>query len=347
RILIGSLADLRALVPWACAACIVLSVWSVFESTTKINPINVLAQRTGSFNSESGNRMNLRRAEGPLGHPIYFGMTLAMLFPWAAEGARLARKRRLSPIFLLTPVLCVLGVFGTMSRGPMLALAASAVAALFFYLPLLRLPLIGSTLLGGLLMFAIWPTVVEQLESFSGEKAEYVVSIQGKEHAYTGTKHRELLYYVYADAMEQAAWLGHGKWGSKITHEMMLEPHLRAQFRSIDNHYILLQLSWGLVGLGAFLMLGAMVVGGGSWLAISIDPEDRLLIGGITGSIAAIMLLLLTVWLASDFGFVWLMLVGMLSSAITAWLNRRSTQPAVSSVPLPAAVPLTVSFGPS
>lgn len=324
RLLIGSLADLHDLVPWACVACMGLSAWSVFEATTKINPINVLAQRSGSFNSEMNNRMNLRRAEGPQNHPIYFGMTMAMLFPWTLEGARLARSRRLPMLFSVAPLICILGVCGTVSRGPLLVMLVAGTAAAFFYFPFARLSVFVGAGLVAVAAFVAWPIVVESLETVSGEEQEYVVTIDGKEYDYTGTKHRELLYLVYEKALAEAGWMGHGKWGGKNSHKILLEPQLRRQFASIDNHYIMLTLNWGKAGLITFLAMGGYVLVAGGWFAMTVPRDYRLLIGGMTGSIVAVMVFLMTVWLSNDFGFIWLMTIGMLCSAQLVWKQQRA-----------------------
>ncbi|TWU56879.1 O-Antigen ligase [Rubripirellula tenax] len=323
RILVTSMNDLRALVPWACCACIFLSAWSIFESTTGINPLNVLAQRSGSFNAEHDGRMGLRRAEGPLGHPIFFGMVLALLFPWALEGASMARRRLASPVFYVTPLLCALGVIGTVSRGPMLVLVVSGVTALFFYLPFIRVPLFLGVAVSAVMALAAWPAIVENLETISGEKASLIITIEGKEYAYTGTRHRELLYKVYADAMTEAGVLGHGSWGAKSIHQAYIEPQLRGLFRSVDNHYILTVLNWGFLGLAAFALIGVSAAIGGSFLALEVDPEFRLLVGALSGSIVATLLLLSTVWFSPDYGFLWLLTVGVISSARSAWFRER------------------------
>lgn len=324
RMLIGSLSDLHRMVPWACAACMALAVWSVFESTTKVNPLNVLAQRSGSFNSEMNNRMNLRRAEGPQTHPIYLGMTMALLFPWTLEGARLARSRRLSIFFAAAPFLCVLGVLGTVSRGPLLVMIVAAAAAAFFYFPFARLPVLISVAATAIAVFIAWPVVVDSLENMAGEEDQYAVIIDGKEFDYTGTRHRELLYLVYEKAMIEAGWMGHGRWGAKNEHKVFLEPQLRRQFASIDNHYILLTLNWGKVGLITFLLMGGYILFAGGWFAMTVPKDYRLLIGGLTGSVIAVFVFLMTVWLSSDFGFVLLTSIGMLGSAQLLWKRQRT-----------------------
>lgn len=318
RLVIRDLSDLNRLLPLACYVCIFLSTWSIVESTTKVNPLNVLAGRGGSRISEQNYRMNLRRAEGPLGHPIYFGLSLAMMFPWAVEGARRAWNNQLPKPLLLTPLVCAGGVFCTVSRGPMLVLIVSAGSALFFGQPAWRMPLGIMAVLAIVLMVTAWPLVVDQLETVSGENFGATVTIGGEEYEYSGTKHRTLLYVAYSQALQDAGWFGHGKWGSKHEHMLYLEPHLRRTFRSIDNHYILLVLNWGVVGLAAFLAFGITAIGAGVRLAFAINPQHRVLLGSMSATVAAVMLLLLTVWFSSGFGFSWLCYLGMLSSAVLA-----------------------------
>lgn len=318
RLVIVGIDDLNKLLPYACGVCLALSTWSVVESTTKVNPINVLAGRSGSRIAGENYRMNLRRAEGPLGHPIYFGMTIAMLFPWAIEGARQAWNNQLPRILLATPLLCFAGVFCTLSRGPILVLAVSVGSSLFFWKPAWRLPLGVLAIASAGLMVAAWPIVVDKLESLSGEEQGHTVTINGEEYEYSGTKHRTLLYIVYASAMQDAGWLGHGKWGAKTDHQLYLEPELRRTFRSIDNHYVLMILNWGITGLIAFLALGLFAVGSSTQLALAGQPEYRVLVGSMSGTVAAVMLMLLTVWFSGGFGFSWLCYIGMLSSTVAA-----------------------------
>ncbi|QDT08794.1 O-Antigen ligase [Planctomycetes bacterium K23_9] len=338
RLVITKLSDLDQLLPYACAVCLVLSTWSVVESTTKVNPLNVIAGRGGSRIAGENYRMNLRRAEGPLGHPIYFGMTIAMLFPWSIEGARQAWNNQLPRLFIVTPILCAAGVFCTLSRGPILVLAVSIGSALFFWKPAWRLPLGILAFAALALMVAAWPIVVDQLESLSGEEQGHTVTINGDEYEYSGTKHRTLLYIVYASAMQDAGWLGHGKWGAKTDHLLYVEPELRRTFRSIDNHYVLLILNWGIAGLIAFLALGLFAIGSSSQLAFVGAPAYRVLIGSMSGTIAAVMLLLLTVWFSNGFGFSWLCYIGMLSSSVSA-ANKTKHSPRMATHRIASAPP--------
>ena len=320
RLVITSRGDLDRLLPYACVACLILSTWSMVESTTRVNPLNLIAERGGSWQSEQDLRFNLRRAEGPVGHPIYFGMNLAMLLPWALEGARRAWLKRLPRLFLITPIACVAGVFFTLSRGPLLVVACVAVSAFFFCFPHLRLALTVLLVAVALALIVAWPLVVNALENFSGERSHNIkINIDGEEYEYSGTKHRMLLYRVYGTALSQAGLLGYGKWNAKLEHALFVEPHLRSRFKSIDNHYVLLVLNWGLLGLTLFLGLCLAAASGSASLACWCSADHRLLLGAMCGAITGIMILLLTVWFSTGFGFSWLCSLGVLSSSQIAY----------------------------
>ncbi len=324
RVVISSISDMEKLIPYACGVCLFLATWSAVESVTHVNPINVIAARGGSRISEQNLRMGLRRAEGPLGHPIYFGMSLAMLFPWTIEAARRSINGQLPRFLVALPFVCAVGVFCTVSRGPLLVLVATLGCAVYFWRPELRLPLtVAAVVCLGLIMIA-WPIVVDELQAFSGESPDHTVTINGVEYEYSGTKHRTLLYSVYEDAMIDAGMLGHGKWGAHIQHQKYIEPHLRRTFRSIDNHYVLLILNWGVAGLVAFLALGLTGVASGLHLALVGDADSRVLLGSLVASIALVMLMLLTVWFSSGFGFAWLCGLGMISSCRENFALRRA-----------------------
>jgi hypothetical protein len=186
----------------------------------------------------------------------------------------------------------------------------------------LRMPLAACGLIVAVLVALAWPLVVDELESFSGETSNEVVSIDGVEYAYSGTKHRTLLYLVYREALQDAGWLGHGKWGFKTEHQLYIDPDLRRTFRSIDNHYVLMTLNWGIIGCCTFLVIGIAGVSNAFRLAWTSDENYQVLLGGLGGSLAAVLLMLLTVWFSSGFGFVWLSSLGMIASCRDVMMRR-------------------------
>ena len=332
RLLVADLSDLDKLIPYACATCLMLCGWSVFESTTRINPMNALVGRLGSRSAENDIRMNLRRAEGPTEHPIYFGMTIAMLFPWAIEAARRAVGGRLPSLYKLMPIVCVVGVFCTVSRGPFLVMLVTTWFAATIALKRWRTPLVAGALTALVFVVTLWPVVIKRLQQISGEKTTGSVVIKGVEHPYSGTKHRTLLYLVYEDALRGAGVLGFGKWGVKPEHLVYVEPQLRDLFVSIDNHYVLLILNWGIAGLVAFIVMGTVGCLRGVAIGMTINSDYRVLLGSLSGTLLAVMLMLLTVWFSSAIGFAWLCQLGILasSSTIQARATRDSSRANVS-----------------
>ncbi len=154
------------------------------------------------------------------------------------------------------------------------------------------------------------------------------IVIDGHSYDYTGTNHRLLLLRVYADAIAHAGWFGFGtpKVSGDTTHVPFVEDQLRSLFASIDNHYVQFVLQAGYLGVGLFVVLGAVSAGYLLPPALAIDHRRGLLAAGLFGAIVATMFSLMTVWLSRDFSFFWLLLVGVAG----AWRSEILTERAMS-----------------
>jgi hypothetical protein len=257
RFFLTSAADMRAVMPVFCRFCLVLSVYAVFEAFLKVNPVNVLLGKTyGLLEQGEGYRMGLKRAQGPLDHPIFFGMMLVMIFPWTLEAAFRSREPGGRWWWRYLPWVMGAALFCTVSRGPQIATLFSLLGTVFFRFPRWRVPFLVAAVVGAVALYSGRELVEDGLGAMAGETDETVqiIMIDGEPTEYTGTKHRILLFTVYADALEKAGWLG---FGFKMA-EVRLEESVADRFGSIDNHYMLFYLRHGYLGIGA-------VGGGGGW----------------------------------------------------------------------------------
>ncbi len=287
-----------------------LAAWGVIEAVIGINPVNTLL---GRADYGASYRWGLRRAEGPLQHPIHFGNMMLMLFPWTLEAARRGFNAQGPSWWRLAPIIGFLGVFSSLSRGPILGLFMVVCVVVYLRLPRFRLVLVNTAIIGAAFLVLNFSGAVDTLQSSSGEKQEwgaYMVSIDGNEYEYDGTNHRLLQFLVFRGAIEDAGLFGFGTWGIKPKHIAYIEPSLRAKFWSIDNHYILMTLRSGYLGLGLFIALGLTALSYSLRLGLYGDV-DGWLASGMCGALLASMILLWSVWFAPDFAFVWLTSVGL------------------------------------
>jgi hypothetical protein len=343
RLLFRSPEETRRLLPIVCTLCVVLSLWVVSESVTKVNIVNRAMNHLGSSQSETEPRWGFRRAEGPTSHPIFCGLLLVGLFPWAMQARQAAVDKQGPSWWRATPWCIAAGVFCTMSRGPQLALLGTVAAMAFFRWPRLRVPMLAG--IGALLLTAAVASesLLNALQSWSSEShaGRSYITIGGEQYRYSGTRHRLLQALVFADAMYQAGPFGYGV-QSLSSHPLVVpnvEPHLlNSPFDSIDNHYIYFILAAGYLGLTSFVVLGVLSLAKIAVLACDRQDEAWSLAAAMFGAQLAIMLSVATVWFADDFGFQWLVNAGY----ITSWYGYRRTQQQAAT----ARTPLTVKPSP-
>jgi len=230
RLLARSADDLEAAAKLLWWVGLGLGTYAVVEAVTKTNPVNSFFGRSFWYLEQGeGYRWGLKRAQGPLEHPIHFGMMMVLLWPWTVQAMPKMGKRG-----WLAPVMVPLGVFVTVSRGAWVVGILAFLAVVFFRNPRLRVPIACTVLaIGGSVVLAK-DEVMAMLGQVIGEKKEqrYYVLIKGKLHEYSGTLHRQLLGDVYAEAVRGAGFLGYG------AADNLRVPYPTAtddKFRSIDD----------------------------------------------------------------------------------------------------------------
>jgi O-antigen ligase len=308
-----SFQDGKQLLPALVMACAILSAWSVLESVTRINLVNAVLGHGGSLQGQTDLRWGMKRAEGPLSHPIFFGLQMVLLFPLALEAARQAKLGAGPKWWKWMPWVTAAGAFSSMSRGPQIGIGIVLITTVVVLAPKWRLAILTPVVLGVAVIAAMPNTFLQLLSAWSGEKSTMTIQIGGDYVEYSGTTHRILQMQVYGKALQHADWFGYGSIGlrSGSTTIPHVEEHLRQMFSSIDNHYLQFALQNGWVGIAAFLALCFLGIYHAA--AAAHDPRNPMpyLSAATAGAIVALTLILSTVWLPSDVRFVLLTVIGM------------------------------------
>jgi hypothetical protein len=339
-----SMDDARSLIGPMAVACVVLSVWAAVESIVRFNPLGTLVGHAGSLQGMGDLRWGLRRAEGPVTHPIFFGLQLVLMLPFALAAARRAKRGDGPDWWRYVPWITAAGVVFTMSRGPQLGVAVVLLTTIVLVQPHRRALVLIPTVAGLLFMASAGSWVVDFLHRWSGEETRMTVLIRGEPYAYTGTTHRLLQLRVYEEAVAHAGWFGYGSIGLRAgeTKIPYVEDHLRQMFSSIDNHYLQFVLQSGFVGLSLFVLLCLTGVGYAARATFAAANPAPLLSAAAAGGLSALVLLMASVWLASDFRMVLLLVVG-LAGGMQA--SRTAGAPAADSKPTLARAALNLSPG--
>lgn len=255
-----------------------------------------------------GYRWGIKRAIGPLEHPIFFGLVLVMTYPMAVYAGMKALRKEGPKWWLAVPVLLLGAVVCTASRGPIIAAMATVYCTLVFASKKLRIPLIIFGLVGGCGAVVAKDMIKHAIESsVETDDFERWVEIDGKEYRYTGTAHRELLFLVYKKAIRECPFFGYG---GRLRGVPIAE-HLALRFSSIDNHYLLFYLQYGKAGLYSFIAITLLAMGYLLRMAWNVELPHSTMAGSMLGALLGVSSLLMSVWFSPDHGTVWLFFVGL------------------------------------
>lgn len=313
RVFLQSEEDLDDLIPIVVWMFVVVCCLDVAEAVLKKNLVNeLLGKRFGLLETGEGYRWGMKRSQGNVGHPIFNGFQLVMLFPWAAEASRRAKELKMGFFYRRVTWFAGTAAFFSISRGPQLALIITNGIIFFFRHPKLRAPMLAMGIAGITLILFGKEAVMHGLGKLAGEKEEDVriIYIEGEATEYTGTKHRVLLLQVYKDAIANSGFFG---WGGAMR-AVELEESIAQRFGSIDSHYLMFYLQYGYVGVTLFVLLMLTVLYYS--IAAAWDTESRwcTLCGGLSGAFLAVALLMTSVWFAPDYGAVWLFNAGLIAN---------------------------------
>jgi hypothetical protein len=328
RVFLGSEREVPVLLKPLCICITIVSIVIVIQTFTGLNIIDSLCQ-VGVHNQYIRN--GLRRGNGMAGHPISMGLIMVLQYPWAVVAAQLAKKKVGPTWWRFMPAIVVLGTLGTNSRGPVVALILTVVLSLFFTSKTLRLPIAAVALAVTMWMVGAPQQVRSMIDVFGDDTAggaayggeARVLEIDGIEYNYTGTDHRWLLYKAYARHLVEGGLFG---FGQGFSQKDFLDDRLFV-FRSIDNYYVELQLSNGLVGLWIFMIMQSIGV---VCLLKPAWEQSESILGTLSGSfvaaLASVGLLHLTVSMLGDEKTLWSFSLGVVITI--SQLTRAASIPA-------------------
>ncbi|HWA97111.1 MAG TPA: O-antigen ligase family protein [Pirellulales bacterium] len=324
RLAIQSLDDARKLAPIVCLVLAALAIWALAEATTGVNPANaIFGERPDDFTNKHMQRFGLYRAEGPTRHSIYLGMLLVLLSPWVVYQSLRAWRHEAVGAWLIAPIFVLGGLVASTARSPMLALALAAAIALWYCLPAWRRWIGGGYLAALLLLALLWKPAIallERLEDNRDSRARVKVVVGNERVEYSGTRHRLYLLPVYAQAMRKAGAFG---FGTYLTAQFPLRIPLatddaatRIAMMFVDNHYILIELRLGYVGLACFVAFVVAVAIQAMRLVNRSSAPESTFMAALGSAVLGVSIMLLTVWLPQDFGFLYLWTAGTTSGLL-------------------------------
>ncbi len=325
--------ELRKIAPWAIAVLAILAAGAVCEVLTGINLWEMFfAKNADDYVPKMGRRFGLTRATGPAINPIFFAMMLFLLLPWPAVTFSQVDRRGGKWWGMLAAFIGVCGILATISRGPLMGLMVSAGIVCMIRIP--RTRWLGAALAAAAIACVlIWPTEIVELTRTGIKdhtKKATSVELDGEDIEYSGTLTRLLLFRAYARPLRYAGFLGYGTEACSGFPPNI--PHLPESseaillMRHVDNAYVLMGLRFGWLGILTFALLPVVTI----WTAIVLARLPRLtsVCSWLAGVIGGSALVLLTVYLASDFGSMTLWTCGLVSGLAThALVVRRESRP--------------------
>ncbi|MEM7311879.1 MAG: O-antigen ligase family protein [Planctomycetota bacterium] len=346
RLAFQSLADVRDTLPLGVAIVTILACLSIFEGVTRINPIEMAFGKRPLTGTTTGSakgivhhgkyeykvRWGMRRAFGPTMHPIYFGTLQLILAPWALYAA--ARTNRgVGPLWWkVLPILSFLGIFFTMSRGPILGFAVLAYAYAFFRRPQWRIAMAGIAV-AGIVAVAMFPNAfVGTIKSASGEAKKFprYVQLGDRRVEKSGTMTRLYLFSIYKRAMLKAGLFGYGSESvSSFPIRVPVDPdYVTAvkDIRFIDNVYIQTLLRFGYLGLAFLTAAGLFACMTFATMGWNPDMHGSAFCSAMACSILAVMLVMLTVWFPQDYAFWLLWNLGVAAGLVPEWRRYAAQQ---------------------
>lgn len=278
-----------------------LTPFIVYEYMMGANPWIMMASH---FHLDIGSFVQLRngrpRVQASFGHAIHAGILFFVVFMLNCSLVEVYKrdKSRLTPMFCwleryhLPAILMVMFLWLTQSRGPQL----SAVAGYsILQIPRFRHLKVAAFVIVMILSLSGWGAY-SYLNRYTGATYD-----RGLSEAQTSAIYRRELLKNYEPIIDQGGWLG---WGA------LSFPHVQGQV-SIDNDYLLLQLSQGKLGFYLFLLMIAESLSSTTYSAFSFQsPEDRFFAFTLLGTMIGLFLSLTAVYLGGQIAPICFLLLG-------------------------------------
>jgi len=308
RCFFGSVRDARRSIRAFALPMAALALYATAEAATASNPFHdLLGKMTAFASDETGYRWGLKRAQVFLEHPIYLGFMLVLFLPWSLHARRLAIQGTCPHWWRFLPWLTMAAVMASGSRGPLIAGLATIVGPFIVARRRLRIPAMIATVACVGAFVAFQESTVDALTMLAGGTDEAVlITIDGREVEYTGTSHRILQVEIYDSALVTVGPFGYGSKLSALDFDDIPE-----RFRSIDCHYLLFYLQYGLGGILLFLLLAGSTLVNLLHVVRARGSPLAEFATSLACAMASVTVLLVSVWFSPDFGTVWLFTAGL------------------------------------
>jgi hypothetical protein len=266
------------------------------------NPWITAAQRV--FHFQFGSFVQIReghaRVQACFGHAILAGIMFFIVFLLNASLGDIYKrdKFRLGALFSsleryhVPAVLLLLFLLLTRSRGPMIG---AAVGYSILQIPKFRNIKIGTALVA-LLLVIVGAFAISYFNKYTS-----VTDVSNGNEEQSSAAYRRELWVSYKPIIETGGWLG---WGVLSFPKVLGQP-------SIDNYYLLVQLSQGKAGLYLFLLIAAESLFGAARAAFTFRArESRYFAFVCIGALAGLFFSLYTVYLGEQVVQVCFLLIG-------------------------------------
>ena len=327
RFAVRSDKDLRVIAPWVIGVLMVLSVASVYECVSGLNPFeSIFGNRPVELAGRNAQRLGFKRAFGPTTHPIYFGMLIAVLTPWLVSFWQLSRTYAFRSLAFIAGAISLAGAVGTVSRTPTLTILGSAIGLLVVRFRAIRWPILITTIavVTGFLLFPDKITDTVSQWTGGGDRLR-VIEVDGNETEFSSSRSRLVLITAYSKALLKGGLTGYGS--EAVSQFPPKIPYMQgkaeaSEILAVDNAYILIMLRFGWLGAGCFVLTFITAIFSAAVLHNN-KPDD------LFPAAAAAMLFVVStfsfflVWMSYDFGFEILWTCGILSGLVSSSTRRR------------------------
>lgn len=323
-------------------AMIVVAVFGIsltVEAVTRVNISSTLfGVRPADRSPYEQIRVGVKRAEGPTIHPIWAGMVQVLLLPWVIYGCYQSFHHNGPVWWVFVPFLSFLGILSSVSRGPILAMAAvyyftimfRSVGARKVLIPLGLLCVVGAYIAKD----AIQSTLNDSGSRDWGANREKKVQLDGNVRTLTNVSIRWLTIQAYEPAIKQAGLLGFGtERTSTFPVNVPLGIDARTavkEFWTIDCEYLLLLLRFGWLGVIAFILIGVFSIRNILLQSQFVPFADKLFPFAVAATLIAVLLTMIVEWMPHDYGYLYIWLCGAANGPrLTRLIESHTPRPKV------------------
>lgn len=291
----------------ATGVVVVLALGGLMEMLFKVNPWEVvfgLRPVEGFWRGSS--RFGMKRAYGTTLHPIFFGLLILTLFPWAITLAAWVKERKQKVGALGATLVGIAGVISSLSRGPFLAIPLFFAAIAAIWIKWVRaILLVGGVAAAGWIAVD-FNGVMGLFEKLTNERRqESKFTLDGEALPANSVAQRYVQWKIWWPALKESGGLGYGTSATTgfppdVPYQLADEK-ARERFKYVDNAFILTGLRFGWTGVALFSLLFIAAIWTG--VRLSWDRSVGILGGSLAAMAFSMLAALWTVWFSYDMGF--------------------------------------------